>query len=178
MKNKIIAILLVVVSIATVVYLSKTKEPPLRTQIKDQRVVKVKKVEFQDRDIYIKSFGTVESNEDLDLIASVSADIIYKNKTLEEGKFIKKGELLLKFDDREYALNIKNIEANILQAKASKKDLEVELKSTKTLLKIEQERLRLDEKNYKRYENLWEVFQHRHDWIQGNFLHIFFLNAV
>ncbi len=154
MKKKLIVFIPIIVAIATIVYLAKSKPEPKKIEKVDEKIVKIQELKATDTNILIKSFGNVQSKEEINFISAVSGDIVYKDEKLIEGNFIKKGVLLLKIDDKEYKLNIKNLQAQISGVVASKKELEVELLSTKSLLEIEEQRLALDKKELEKYKRL------------------------
>lgn len=147
MKRKIIIILPIIIAIAIFIILVKNKQKPVQVKNEMIKSVLAIKIKPQDLNISLRSFGVVKPKYDLNLISAVNGDILYVHPRLKNGNFIKKDEVLLKIDEKEYFLKVKDLEIKI-------KELNRELDSSKKLLKIEQEKLLLDKKELKKYENI------------------------
>ncbi len=76
-----------------------------------------------DRTITLSSFGTVIPDRKVTLKPQVSGNIIWKNKGLIPGLFLKRNETIIKIDPSDYTLVLRQREANL---KAAEVDLKIE----------------------------------------------------
>jgi HlyD family secretion protein len=77
--------------------------------------VKIKEVITGDLIKSISANGLIKAYSELDMVSNITGyiDKIY----IYEGKLVKKGDLLLKFDDRDYKIAISEAEVNMMNAK-------------------------------------------------------------
>ena len=151
--KKIFVIAPIILAIVVLVVLVKIKEDPKKHTLKSYKNAQVIQVKKQDVNLIINSFGTTSSKVDLNIISAVSGDITYINPKLENGNEIAKGELLIQIDPKEYGLNIKNLEAEILKVGSNIQELKSEIEITKTLLEIENKRLDIEKVDLQRYKD-------------------------
>lgn len=87
--------------------------------------VKVQPVQKQMLRQYIEAVGSFEPNSQ----ASVSAEIdgVVKNVFVQEGAFVKQGQVLAQVDDTDYKLELKRAESALKQALASFENAKLEL---------------------------------------------------
>ncbi|TNE36890.1 MAG: efflux RND transporter periplasmic adaptor subunit [Alphaproteobacteria bacterium] len=67
--------------------------------------------------IEVQSYGTVRPQTQSVLVAQVSGQVLWLNPQFRDGGFFKKGEVLLKLDDRDWDANVKIARATLLDAK-------------------------------------------------------------
>lgn len=77
--------------------------------------VKAAKIKRKDLIITVNANGIVKANREISVVSNLSGIITELN--VYEGKKVNKGDLLVKFDDREYKLALKEAEAALLDAK-------------------------------------------------------------
>lgn len=77
--------------------------------------VKTEKVKKGDLILYVNANGLIRASEELDLTSNVSGIISYLN--IYEGKHVKKGDLLIGLDDREYEIALNDAIARVTDAK-------------------------------------------------------------
>ncbi len=87
-----------------------TEEKPAETPI----TVKVDEARMGDLVIKLRSPGEAFSRRNITLKAEVSG--LIQNLQVDEGKHVKRGDLLLELDNRRYLLDLENAQAQYLQA--------------------------------------------------------------
>ncbi|WDE06546.1 hypothetical protein SG34_006410 [Thalassomonas viridans] len=102
----------------------------------------------------ITGFGTVEPDLTLQAKAEVSGRITYIHPELKTGEILAKDTLLLRIDDRDYRLNLKQAEADLLSSQASLKEMELTVENNKLDLKLANEKLKVRKKELARLEKL------------------------
>ncbi len=81
-----------------------------------QIVVETKTMAPQDYQVVIESFGTVKPRTQSSLVTQVSGQILYISPNFREGGTFKKGELLVKLDNRDYQAEVKIARAAVFSA--------------------------------------------------------------
>lgn len=76
-----------------------------------------------NKTIILSSFGTVIPDRKVTLKTQVSGNIIWKNKNLIPGSFLKRNETIIRIDPSDYILVLRQREANL---KAAEVDLKIE----------------------------------------------------
>ncbi len=117
------------------------------------RFIKVPVVDVVPRVI---GYGTAKPRHVWRAVAEVEGRLIQIHPELESGAMLKKGELVLKIDPREYELAVAKLEADIRQVKAQLKELAVREANDRELLKLEERSLQLTENQLKRLQSLLE----------------------
>lgn len=106
LRYSIIAILLIVVAIIGSNFIMKFKQVPEPfTPDEVEKVVSVEKVTLQNLKSEIQLLGIIQSANKIELFAEQSG--ILKNEQFKEGKFFKKGEVILSLDGEEFHQNVK-----------------------------------------------------------------------
>ncbi len=120
----VIVILIIIVGLHFSKFLMKTKKKPKRKKhgkiTINVETMTPKKVDINYK---INGFGRIYPVKSVTLIPEVQGRIIYVNKKFNEGGFFKKGEIILKIDDRDYKINLKIEEAKL---KSLLEDLKIE----------------------------------------------------
>jgi RND family efflux transporter MFP subunit len=83
----------------------------------NQSSVEMVKVERKDEKASIVTEGTVESHQELVLLSEVSGKIIERSNNLDVGGIVKKDEVLIKVDPRNYISKVEEEKANVEKAK-------------------------------------------------------------
>jgi RND family efflux transporter MFP subunit len=117
-KKTIITVLIIVIT-ALILWAINTNPP------KSQRgggartpliSVQVQTLALKKHQVMVESFGIVKPRVQSLLISQSSGQITYISENFSEGGFFKKGELLLKLDDRDHRASVKSAQANVLVA--------------------------------------------------------------
>jgi membrane fusion protein, multidrug efflux system len=140
--KKLLFFVPILVAIILFIFLVLNKSKPNTESTKEQTAfVKTFKVENLTVIPKLTGYGTAEPGKVWKAVSEVSGRIIWMNDRLDSGLFFKKGEKLLEIDNSVYKLKIvqykaeiKKIEANILELKAKKQNLEESLELLKKIL--------------------------------------------
>lgn len=123
MKRKILIILpiviLIVGFIAMRILISMKKEPPKRAAVVRPRMVAAEAVALKDIPAQITAYGRMMSAQPITLFSEVSGEIIRGTVPFQPAQSFKKGDLLLKIDDRQMKLDINTAKSDFLNALAS-----------------------------------------------------------
>jgi len=90
----------------------------------------------------------------LDLVAEVQGRVIYKSEQCRLGRYVKKGELLMRIDTVDYQLAVDQAKAAVSQAKVSIDENNVQKTNTEKELALAGEQLELVKKDFERSQQL------------------------
>ncbi len=113
--------------------------------------IEIKKTSAQPE---VVGFGTVKPDLNLQAKAEVAGRITYINPGLKKGEIFAKDTLLLKIDDKDYLLQLKQAEADVLANQANLKEMELTIENNVLELKLAEEKLKVGNKEYQRLEKL------------------------
>jgi len=102
----------------------------------------------------IIGFGTVKPDLNLHATAEVSGRITYINPDLKKGEIFVKDTILFKIDDKDYLLQLRQAEADVLANKASLTEMDLNIENNVLELKLAQEKLKVRKKEFSRLEKL------------------------
>jgi len=119
---------------------------------RDMRVIKVTALDVIPR---VLGYGTAEPERVWRGVSRVRGYIQETSPKLRSGSFIKKGDFLLKIDPTEYRIEFDRIAAQIKKTEASLVELAGQENNDKLSLQIEEEVLRVTEKELERNEQLF-----------------------
>lgn len=102
----------------------------------------------------ITGFGTIKPDLNLIAKAEVSGRVTYLNPQLKKGEIFSKDTLLVKIDDKDYLLQLKQAEADVLAQQANLKEMELTIENNDLELKLAKEKLKVRDKEYKRLAQL------------------------
>jgi len=102
----------------------------------------------------IVGFGTVEPDLDLEAKAEVTGRVTYIHPSLKKGELFTKDTLVIQIDDKDYQLQLKQAEADLIAAQANLKEMEINIENNKLELSIAKEKLKVREKEYARLGKL------------------------
>ena len=97
--------------------------------------VQVKAVETKSLRPFIETIGSLKAFEQV--IASSEIEGILKTANVEEGTFVSKGALIATIEDRDYASELRRVEAALRQAEATRVNAKAEYSRKETLYKEE-----------------------------------------
>ncbi|PCI60414.1 MAG: hypothetical protein COB35_09205 [Gammaproteobacteria bacterium] len=131
-------------------------QPSLQHDKSKKRVVAVSYISLQKQQIKpeITGFGIIEADKKLQAKAEVSGRIIYINPKLKKGEILAKDTLLLKIDDKDYLLQLKQAEADLLANKAQYTEMELNIENNELELKLALEKLTVRQTEYNRLAKL------------------------
>lgn len=82
-------------------------------------LIEVKEIELVDHQPVIRSQGRVLPRKEVAVIPRIGGQVIEVSTKLNEGYLVDADEILIRIDDEDYRLNLRQAEADILAAKAS-----------------------------------------------------------
>jgi len=155
--KKLLIMVPIIFGIALFVWMKSTKQPPARLDHKERvqtvRVISLEKTPVVPRAI---GYGYVEADRTWEAISEVSGKIVYMNKNLKKGFFIRKGELLFKIDTTTYGLAETRGVAELMTVDARLKELAQSQKNTQRVLSIEKKSLASAGQELKRKRELFD----------------------
>ena len=98
---------------------STDKESKKRDLKPEIRTVTTQTVAFGNMNLEITGYGTIRSQNELNVVAEASGKVVFAKNNLKNGTFVKKGELVLEIDPRETENNLFSLRSNYLKAIAS-----------------------------------------------------------
>ena len=151
----IIPLLILSVGIGGFVFLMKLKKVPDRSQ--PERLlplVETVTVEEHGGELTIELDGSVVPFREIPLSAEVTGRITYKSPHCRSGKFVQKGEVLFRINEREYQLEVDRLTHEQEQARASLQELQVQIESAEALVKLATDELALRTRELERVRSL------------------------
>lgn len=98
--------------------------------------------------------GVVVPYRQINLAAQVSGQVAMKSPQCRLGCVVKKGELLLKIDPADYALEVRRLNEELSQADASIGELDAELESVENRVEAARKELAIEVRQLRRIEDL------------------------
>jgi multidrug efflux pump subunit AcrA (membrane-fusion protein) len=96
------AVGIIFIGISTMMALAATKEETKKREAKVTiRQVEVSKLNFGEHTLSVHGNGTIESQNQLDLVSFVGGQVVYARENLKSGQFVEGGDSLLVIDNRE-----------------------------------------------------------------------------
>lgn len=83
------------------------------------RSVETQTLTFGNMNLAITGYGTIRSQNELNVIAEASGKILFAKNDLKSGTYVRKGELVVAIDQREIENNLYSLRSNYLKAIAS-----------------------------------------------------------
>lgn len=151
----IIPLLILGVGVSGFVFLMSLKKAPDRTQPEQPLpLVETVEVEGHGGELTIEVDGSVVPFREIPLSAEVAGRITYKSPHCRAGKFVQKDEVLFRINEREYQLAVDRLTHEQEQARASIKELNVQIESAKALVKLAADELALRTRELERVRML------------------------
>ena len=150
-KQAVFAVILFIAIIAAAVFAVKTGPKPHRKPPQEsvQKVTAVKAVKIPFSPV-IHGFGEVTPDKTWSAITQISGKIIEINPSPQNGKFLRKGDLIAKIDDTEYRLAIDKAKAETAKIQADMEQLNVKKQNLASQKAILDKMLTLNKKNLER----------------------------
>ena len=113
----LLVVVILIVGILIAVVFIKLKKPPQRQeQTVLAPLVKVEHLDRRDIQMIIRGYGTVNPRLEVEIVPQVSGKVVWVNPQFKAGGFIRRGELILKIDPRDYELAVRQANAAVAEA--------------------------------------------------------------
>lgn len=123
MKRKLfifLPILIILLGFATMlVLINLKKQPERRPAVIPPRIVGARVVQLKDLPVEIVAYGRLASTQPIALVSEVSGELMRGSVTFQPAQSFKKGDLLVKIDDRQIRLDINTAKSEFLNALAA-----------------------------------------------------------
>ncbi|KPA51477.1 hemolysin D [Photobacterium leiognathi subsp. mandapamensis] len=121
--RRILPLVIIAIFIAMSVLLLNNKKRPEQQKVQVRTpVLEVIKIEKQDVQLSVNSYGVVEPKYKAEVVSEVIGSVNYISPDFAVGKFVSKGELLARLDDSDYHADLAQAEASLAQAQAKLKE--------------------------------------------------------
>ncbi len=147
----------VIAAVGLVVLIIIVKSQPEMVHNDSQRPsIPVSYIEVQRHQLKpeIIGYGTVQPDLNLQAKAEVTGRITYIHPQLKKGEIFAKDTLLLQIDDKDYLLQLKQSQADLLANQANLKEMQLNIENNELELKLAGEKLKVREKEYARLKKL------------------------
>ncbi|WP_318433957.1 efflux RND transporter periplasmic adaptor subunit [Photobacterium leiognathi] len=121
--RRTLPLVIIAIFIALSVLLLNNKKRPeqQKAQVRTP-VLEVIRIEKQDVQLSVDSYGVVEPKYKAEVVSEVIGSVNYISPDFAVGKFVSKGELLARLDDSDYHADLAQAEASLAQAQAKLKE--------------------------------------------------------
>ena len=99
-----------------IVFIKYKKPPQRQEQTVLAPLVKVERLDRRDIQMIIRGYGTVNPRLEVEIVPQVSGKVVWVNPQFKAGGFIRRGELILKIDPRDYELAVRQANAAVAEA--------------------------------------------------------------
>jgi RND family efflux transporter MFP subunit len=153
-------LILVPVAIAVVVVIMMVrnqKGPQKKAATEVSR--KVRTIFLQSVDVVPRAigYGYVEPGQVWQVVPEVSGKIVAVSPAFKKGSFVRAGEVLVRIEPTDYELTVNRMAANIESINAKLDELDGQEKNYLTSLKIQQDLLKLKQKEWERNQQLMKT---------------------
>ncbi len=155
LKSKFVLPAIVMIGVFITVLIIKL-QPEMRHTPQNQISVAVSTIQVTKQLLHptVTGFGTVEPDLTLQAKAEVRGRVTYVHPELKKGAILAQDTLVIKIDDIDYQLSLKQAEADLLSSRANLKESQLNIKNTELDLKLAVEKLNIRQKEFKRLEKL------------------------
>ncbi|PSW55239.1 efflux RND transporter periplasmic adaptor subunit [Photobacterium leiognathi] len=121
--RRTLPLVIIAIFIALSVLLLNNKKRPeqQKAQVRTP-VLEVIRIEKQDVQLSVNSYGVVEPKYKAEVVSEVIGSVNYISPVFAVGKFVSKGDLLARLDDSDYRADLAQAEASLAQAQAKLKE--------------------------------------------------------
>ncbi|WP_318486587.1 efflux RND transporter periplasmic adaptor subunit [Photobacterium leiognathi] len=121
--RRTLPLVIIAIFIALSVLLLNNKKRPeqQKAQVRTP-VLEVIRIEKQDVQLSVDSYGVVEPKYKAEVVSEVIGSVNYISPDFAVGKFVSKGDLLARLDDSDYHADLAQAEASLAQAQAKLKE--------------------------------------------------------
>ena len=123
------------------------KRPPSRG---GAPVVTTVQATRHQEDLRIEVDGVVIPFRQIEIAAEVRGRVSAKSPNCRKGREVKKGELLIEIDPRDYELDVQRLEEELAQADAMIRELEVEIQTAENQKELTTQQLEIDTRQLER----------------------------
>ncbi|WP_061012717.1 efflux RND transporter periplasmic adaptor subunit [Photobacterium leiognathi] len=121
--RRILPLVIIAIFIALSVLLLNNKKRPEQQKVQVRTpVLEVIRIEKQDVQLSVDSYGVVEPKYKAEVVSEVIGSVNYISPDFAVGKFVSKGDLLARLDDSDYHADLAQAEASLAQAQAKLKE--------------------------------------------------------
>ncbi len=151
LKTKFALPIIALLGLAVMIFIVKL-QPNIKHHPVDNVITAVNYVEVESHIIApeIIGFGVVTPDVSLQAKAEVSGQVTYIHPKLKKGEIFKKGTLLLTIDDKDYLLQLKQAQADLLVNQANLQEMTLTIENNKLELDLAFEKLSVREAEYAR----------------------------
>ena len=135
-----------------------TGEAPALRATDEQRakIVETYVVKNHEEGLNIEVNGVAAPYREIPVAAEVAGRIVSKSEKCRAGKYVEKGEELIRLQDSDYALEVSRLNKEIEQAISSLQELDVEKANVADLMKLSEEDLEIQKREVQRLVGLQE----------------------
>ncbi|GAB6166236.1 hypothetical protein JCM19992_22360 [Thermostilla marina] len=146
-----------IVGIGGFFVLESMREPPQEV-VPPEPVYRVKTAAIQQHagGLTLETDGVVVPYRQIELAAEVGGRIVQKADVCRAGYFVPAGTLLLQLDDRDYRIQVRQLEEDLEQAANALVELQVDLENTQKLIDVSKAQLELQRSDFQRLQELHE----------------------
>lgn len=155
LSRRYIFIIIAALGILTAVIVVKSR-PAMQHQPENRAAAKVTTINVNQHTVRpsIKGFGEVEPDVLLEAKSEISGKIVYVHPQLRMGNILPKDTIVIRIEDNDYQLALKQAEADLAVSKANLKEMKLNLKDTEVDLKLAKDKLAIATKDLSRNEQL------------------------
>lgn len=154
-KRRLLVVPPIVLGIALLVVVAKGRKPPVQGEEAEQvRVVRTLTVQPGAIVPSITGYGVVEPARVWNAVAQVAGRVDFVHPDLKKGAILKAGTEIVRIAPDDYAIAVRQAEANIAAAEAKLAELAVSEKNTRASVALERQSLDINEKELQRKESL------------------------
>ncbi|MEM1303498.1 MAG: biotin/lipoyl-binding protein, partial [Planctomycetota bacterium] len=117
-------------------------------------VVETVAAELHETGLSFSVDGVVQPYRDLVVAAESGGRVVAKSPNCRVGRVVKRGDVLLAVDPRDYELEVRRLEEELEQAQISFDELAVEIQSVKEQIALADETVRLNTREVSRLEGI------------------------
>ncbi|WP_305816972.1 efflux RND transporter periplasmic adaptor subunit [Photobacterium leiognathi] len=115
-------VIIAIFIVLCVLLLNNKKRPEQQKAQVRTPVLEVIRIEKQDVQLSVNSYGVVEPKYKAEVVSEVIGSVNYISPDFAVGKFVSKGDLLARLDDSDYHADLAQAEASLAQAQAKLKE--------------------------------------------------------
>jgi len=155
LSNKKSLPIIAAIGLALMIFIVKM-QPETTHNISSNPIIPVSYVEVKQQRLKpeIIGYGTALPDLSLQAKAEVTGRITYIHPQLKKGEIFAKDTLLIQIDDKDYLLQLKQSQADLLANQANLKEMELNIENNELELELSTEKLKVREKEFSRLTKL------------------------
>ena len=116
----VVAVAVILAGAAVSIYLISTRQPPAQAeQASLPPLVKVEKLQTEDRQMVVRGYGTVKPTVKADIVPQVGGKVMSVHGQLKAGGYIPAGEEIFKIDPCDYELAVEQARSAVAEAEVA-----------------------------------------------------------